>query len=75
MQTRTIFCAVLLTLIPNLFSSAPKLPLIPKVFPSPYTNKVLRLSARDDELPSMPKLKTFVELALPKPHSTSSAIP
>ena len=66
----------LLKLILNLFSGAPKLPLIPKVSRSSNTKKlILRLSARYDELLSTPKNIAFLERSLPKLHSPLKAIP
>ena len=51
----------------DFFSPEPKLPLIPKVGPSPSTKKLLlKVTARDDELFSTPKIITFLADPLSK---------
>ena len=51
----------------NSFSGQPKLPLIPKVGPSPNIKKLfLRLSEWDNELLSTPKIITFLAVSLLK---------
>ena len=49
------------------FSDDPRLPLIPKVGPSPNIEKLfLQLSESDDELLSTPKMITYLAMSLPK---------
>ena len=55
------FVFTLLKLILNFFSGAPKLPLIPKVYPSPKTkNLFLWLSIWDYELVPTAKVTAFL---------------
>ena len=57
----------LLKLILTFFSGGPKLPLIPKVVPSPRTKKLfLRLSESDNEPISTPKIITFLAVSISK---------
>ena len=59
-----------LKLIPNLFSGAPKLPLISKESPSPNTKKLcLRMPVWDDELLLIPKIIKFLAQSLPNFYS------
>ena len=63
-----IFVFVLLKLILDYLSGAPKLPLTQNVSPPPGNKKLfLRLSAGDDELLS--KIVRFLAESLPKLHS------
>ena len=60
------------------FPGGPKILLIPEVGPSPNAKKsFLRLSIRDDELLSKPKVITLLSRLLQKFHETapSNAIP
>ena len=59
---------LLLRLILNFFSGAPKLPSIPKIYPSPRfkTTDFSILSVWNDELSSTPKTTSFLAQSLPK---------
>ena len=68
MQTQEKFCLCFIKTNISFFSGATKLPLIPKVSPSPKIKKsFLRLSVWGDELLSFPKIITFLSVWLLKP--------